>query len=381
VASTGTLVAIQLLPRLLLSSAAGVLADRWDRRLTMVGADLFRAVLLLAILLPAAGGPLWIVYVVALLEVSAAQLFLPAEGALLPAIVRNEGSLMAANSILTTSMAVTKLAGPPLGGLLFLKLGLAGSAVVDSASFLLSALGILAVRATARASASTPTVPEAQGGFLAELREGVTSIASDRLVKALVGTIAIVMISQGMLNAVMVPFVRGVLHFDAVQFGMIAAAQGVGSLLAALSSGALSRYLTSGKLVGVALLLASAFLTGFTFARSLALSAAFAFLLSAPMVVAAVWTETYYQQRIADRLLGRVLGVAENLAAAGILLGVVIASVMGVPFGPLGPVAVLLLGVGVLLVASALALLLLRHATTRPPPVVSEEPVAAVYAK
>jgi predicted MFS family arabinose efflux permease len=376
VVSTGALVAVELLPRLLLSSAAGVLVDRWDRRRIMVGADLFRALLLLALLLPAAGAPLWIIYVVAVLEVSAAQLFVPAEGSLLPSIVRHEGSLLAANSALSTSLAVTKLAGPPLGGLLFVTLGLGGSALVDSASFVLSALAILAIRPGRRASATERTEPTARTSFLDELRQGIAAIAGDRLVAALCLTLGVVMITQGLLETVVIPFVSGVLHFNAVQFGLIAGAQGLGSLLGALGSGALSRFLTSGRILGIALLLSGLFLAGFAFARSLPLSATFLFLFSAPMVVAAAWSETYYQQRVHDGVLGRVLGVAENVSAAGILIGVIVGALLG---GPLGPVAVLVLATCVLLVAAVLAFGSLREARTTPPISVAREGEAAAF--
>jgi predicted MFS family arabinose efflux permease len=379
VVSTGALVAVELLPRLLLSSAAGVLVDRWDRRSIMIGADLFRALLLLAILLPAAGAPLWIVYVVAVLEVSAAQLFLPAEGALLPSIVRHEGSLLAANSALSTSLAVSKLAGPPLGGLLFVTLGLGGSALVDSASFVLSALGILAIRPAGRAGAPVDTErtePAARSSFLSELREGIAAVAGDRLVAALCLTLGVVMITQGLLETVVIPFVSGVLHFNPLQFGLIAAAQGLGALLGALGSGVLSRFLTSGRILGLALLLSGLFLAGFAFARSLELSAAFLFLFSAPMVVAATWSETYYQQRVNDNVLGRVLGVAENVSAAGILIGVIVGALLG---GPLGPVAVLVLAAGVVLVSALLAFGSLREARTTSTISVGREGDAAAY--
>jgi predicted MFS family arabinose efflux permease len=359
VVSTGVLVAVELAPRLFISSVAGVLVDRWDRRWTMIGADLVRAVLLLGILLPLIGAPLWIVYAVALLEAAAAQLFLPAQGAMLPAIVRDERDLLAANSILTTFNATTRLVGPPLGGLLFVTLGLTGSVIADSASFLLSGLAIVAIRHT-RPDAD-PDEPAAQPAFIRELREGLRFIAGDPLIRALCLTLGIVMITQGLLDTVLVPFVSGVLHFGPVQLGVIAAAQGLGGLFGALGLGVISRRLTRGAVLGVALLLAGGFIGGFALARPLVLSAAFVFLLSVPMVVAAAWTETYFQQRVDGRLLGRVLGATETVSAAGILIGVVIAAVMG---GALGPVSVLLLAAGVLLVAGALSMVWLRNART-----------------
>jgi predicted MFS family arabinose efflux permease len=344
VVSTGGLVAAALVPRLLLSSAAGVLADRWSRRGVMIAADLFRTVLVLALLIPAAGGPLWVVYAVALMEAAAAQLFRPAQMALLPGVVADPGRLFAANSLLTTTVAVTTLVGPPLGGLLYGTLGLGAAAIVDSASFALSALGILAIGrepAVERAGGSG-TAPS---GFVSELVAGARHIAADRVLTALCSTLCAVMVVQGMLQTALVPFARGVLHFGAFEYGLIAATQGVGSLVGAFGSGAISRRLTSGRVLGAGLLLGGVFLFGFTLARSLPLNVALVLLFSVPIVVVSIWMQTCFQQRAENRVLGRVLGLTENASVFGLLAGVAAASLLGGPFG----VASVLMAAAVLL--------------------------------
>src|SRR5437879_12359298 len=78
IALSGALVTVDLLPRLIGSPIAGVLADRWDRKLTLIGADVFRAGVLLALVITATGGPIWLVFVVAVLEAAASQLFVAA---------------------------------------------------------------------------------------------------------------------------------------------------------------------------------------------------------------------------------------------------------------------------------------------------------------
>src|ERR1041385_914379 len=107
ISSTGALVAVQLLPRLVGSPLAGVLADRWNRRLTLVGADAFRAAVVLVLAVAPAGGPIWLVSAVALLEASASQLFVAADAALLPTIVRRE-NLLRANSLLSVGTSTIR---------------------------------------------------------------------------------------------------------------------------------------------------------------------------------------------------------------------------------------------------------------------------------
>ena len=74
-------------PQILLSSLAGVLADRRDRRLTMVFADLLLAAGLFPLLLVHDAGQVWVVYLVAFWEGAVEQFFTPAQAASVPHLV------------------------------------------------------------------------------------------------------------------------------------------------------------------------------------------------------------------------------------------------------------------------------------------------------
>jgi len=378
IALSGALVTVDLLPRLFAGPIAGVLADRWNRKFALIGADLFRAGVLLALLITAAGGPIWLVYVVAVLEGSASQLFVAAEGALLPNIVRGE-NLLRANSLMSVGNSTIRLVGPPLGGLLFALLGLTASAIVDSASFAVSASLLLAVRLPAAArQVSEPESGAARGmvsAFVRELADGARCLLTSRVFEALCVVLAAVMVAQGILETLLVPFVIDVLHYDATEFGILAAAQGLGGLLGALALSALSRHVTSGRVVGAALVLGGTFLVGFLVARPLAISAAMLFLVGVPMVVASAWVETYYQQKISNELLGRVLGLTGTVTSVGFLVGVVAASLFG---SRLGIVPVMLAAAAVLLATGVFAVAALWTArTTEPETATATSDVAA----
>src|SRR5947209_6081928 len=96
--ATGAMFIVETIPRLALGSLAGVFVDRWDRRWTMIVADLSRTVILLPLLLVHSHNALWLVYPVALLETTITQFFSPAFGALIPHFVE-EKDLTAANSL------------------------------------------------------------------------------------------------------------------------------------------------------------------------------------------------------------------------------------------------------------------------------------------
>ncbi|KPV48044.1 hypothetical protein SE17_40190, partial [Kouleothrix aurantiaca] len=66
-ATGGAFIALSL-PRLLFASLAGVFVDRWDRRRTMIIANLLSAAVLLLLLPVHAASQLWLVYAVAFLH-------------------------------------------------------------------------------------------------------------------------------------------------------------------------------------------------------------------------------------------------------------------------------------------------------------------------
>ena len=123
--ATGAMFAAETLPRLLFGSVAGVFVDRWDRKRTMIFADVSRAAILVLLLMVAAGGPLALIYAVVFVEASLSMLFIPAKNALVPNLVE-ERQLTAANSLNSMAEDVPTLIGPVLGGALFAVVGLNG---------------------------------------------------------------------------------------------------------------------------------------------------------------------------------------------------------------------------------------------------------------
>src|SRR5919199_1525059 len=100
--ATGAMLAARVVPRILLGSVAGVFVDRWDRRRTLVVANLLLAFGLLPLLAVDAVDRLWIVYLVAFAQATTAQFVLPAEGALLPRLLP-ESELVPANAMTALS--------------------------------------------------------------------------------------------------------------------------------------------------------------------------------------------------------------------------------------------------------------------------------------
>src|SRR5216683_6671187 len=178
VLATGVMFLVQALPGLFLGSLAGVFVDRWDRRWTMIASDLLRAGVLLFLLLVRSRDLVWIIYAVAFTEQLISLFFIPAKGAIIPNLVE-EQHLMAANSLNSTSDAITRLVGPPLGGALLALSGLSSVVLIDSASYLISGIMILLILMPSQSAESESEAgAEKQGETSQRQQTATTALAN-----------------------------------------------------------------------------------------------------------------------------------------------------------------------------------------------------------
>jgi MFS family permease len=145
-AKAGIVAFAGLVPFAAFGLLAGVAADRWNRKRLMIGADALRAVALTslgaAILLDRAA--FWQIALVAFVEGTGAAVFGAAQTGALRAVVPTR-QLPAAFGAQEARASAARLAGPPLGGVLF-ALGRAVPFVVDAFSYAFSILSLLLMR-------------------------------------------------------------------------------------------------------------------------------------------------------------------------------------------------------------------------------------------
>ncbi|GIV79142.1 MAG: MFS transporter [Litorilinea sp.] len=128
----------RFLPVFFMSPVAGVLADRYDRRLLMILADLLRAVTVLGFLFIRSPDQLWLLYLLTTVQFVLSSLYTPAHSALLPNIVAPD-ELVTANALDSFTWSSMLAIGSLLGGLAAAFLGVQAAFVLDALTFLLSA--------------------------------------------------------------------------------------------------------------------------------------------------------------------------------------------------------------------------------------------------
>lgn len=189
----GLIFAITFLPAALFGLAAGPLVDRWDRRRTMIYADVARAALVGAIPFAVAIG-LPAVYALAFASATVSLIFEPSRMALMPSIVSDD-ELMAANALDMTTMSVSELLGIGFGGALVATIGYQAAFWVDGVTFLISAGFVVAIGY--RAVANPNRRPLGFGTLWTDLRFGLDRIRRDGVLRGVAITYAAVALAGG----------------------------------------------------------------------------------------------------------------------------------------------------------------------------------------
>lgn len=248
----GLSVIASALPMLLLGPVAGVFVDRWDRKRTMIVADLLRALLVLLCLLVRTPDQVWIYYGVAFLMSCVSRFFFPAQNAVLPLIVSDANDLLAANGLMQIVQTAGLLIGPALAGF---SIGLWGERVafvVDSASFLVSAgaIVLMSVPRTTLGRRSARAAGGALTGVWAEMREGVTFLFRSPTMVGILLCMAIVQLGLGAINVLWVPFMRRTFGMGPEGLGAVDMAQGLGMVVGGLVLGFVAARFSRRSLAG-----------------------------------------------------------------------------------------------------------------------------------
>ncbi len=248
----GLAVISNALPMLVLGPVAGVFVDRWDRKRTMVVADVLRGLLVLLCLVVRTPDQVWIYYVVGFLMSCVSRFFFPSQNAVLPLIVPNRDDLLAANGLMQIVQTVGLLVGPALAGF---SIGLWGERVafvVNSVTFAVSAVAILTM--TVPRTTFGRRAVEGAGGELsavwAELREGVVYLFGNRVMVGVLLCMGTVQLGLGAINVLWVPFMQRTFGLGPEGLGAVDAAQGLGMVGGGLALGFVAARFSKRNLAG-----------------------------------------------------------------------------------------------------------------------------------
>jgi MFS family permease len=334
------------LPWLLFSLVGGAIADRADRRRTMVVVDAFRAVAiaLLGVALVADVESIALLLLVSFSLGTAETVFDNASQAILPSVVA-EGDLERANGRLEgTQIVANQFVGPPLGAWLF---GVAAASpfFLDALSFAAAAALVLSLHGSYRAERE-PAPTTIRG----DIRDGMRWLLRHRILRTLAVALGIVNLMGMAVMAVLVLYAQQVLHLDDGEFGLLLTAEAAGAVIGSAMAARLRDALGTGTVLTLAVTVAGgSFLVPALWSEPIPVALALA-LGGWGGLVWNVVTVSLRQSLVPDRLLGRVNSAYRMIGwgtmPVGALLGGLVADAFGLeaPFLVAGVVVLLLAG-------------------------------------
>jgi len=313
---------------------AGVYADRWNKRQTMLRADLARAGLigLLTVLsiLPSPVFPISVMIaaigVILALSTLAAQFFAPARFVLISEIVPAADQTRAAALAQATS-AVAIIVGPPMGALLLLSVGVQWALALNAASFALSYLVIRSVRVPEPAAAEPVRVGEPTGVGV-EFRAGLAVVLGNRVIRAMLIAAFLAMLGTGAINALDLYFVLENLKVNAGWFGTLEALFGGGILIGAWIGHRFAVRLSSERVFCAALLGYGAAVIGYSRTASLAVAIVLTVIFGVCLGALNTVAFPIILSSVPQRFLGRVMAVFNPANKLASLLSIGLSSLL-----------------------------------------------------
>lgn len=350
----GIVGAARVLPYVILSIPAGIVADRFDRRLVLLVTDVARGLIMLVLaVLQANHGPLVAIIALAILATCFSTFFGPTIGSYVPSLVTDETQLGPANSAWSSLDNLAFVIGPALAGLLIGIGGLTAAFLLNAASFGVIAVVLWRLPSAARSEpsveADTPPPPANDAAPALPLRPLAGLALIDVASGFAIGGISILTV------------ILATRQFGAGEdgTGYLNAAIGVGGLLGAIGSGlvVVRSRLTLPLIAGVVIFALG--LLGLGWSTALSVGFVMLAIASAGGLLVEVVSTTLLQRIVPARARGRAIGLIQTVGtlayASGAFALPILADRLGVgPVLAVTSVFVVIAGVlGVALVGTA----------------------------
>lgn len=326
-------VVLQRVPWVLFGLAAGVVADRFDRRRIMVAVALARGAVLAAL-------TALIVIDQATIGVTLAAMFLlgTAEAfadttatTLLPMVVEKDDLPIGNARIIAGMITVNQLAGPPIGAALF-------TAGAGSAFAVTAACSVAAAALAARIVLPPHgTVKAARQRAVHEVVEGVRWLWRHAAVRTLAVTVVTFNVTYGAAWSVLVLYADERLDAGDVGFGLLTSAIAVGGVLATGAYGWLTARVSLGNLMRAGLVIETLTHLALALVTALPLALGVMFAFGAHAFVWGTTSTSIRQREVPTALQGRVGSVYLLGVQGGLVLGSVVGGVVAGAWGVVAP--------------------------------------------
>ncbi|HEY7970450.1 MAG TPA: MFS transporter, partial [Candidatus Limnocylindrales bacterium] len=375
--------ALRALPYVILSIPAGYLADRVDRRLVLLGTDVFRGLCMLVMAwIVATDGPVALLVLLAVLATCSSTFFYPAIGAYIPNLVRDERELGPANSLWATLDNLGYIIGPALGGILVAVGGAVFAFLANAATFLVIVAVLWRLPPSSNvAHAAEPVASPVAGpdpGLVRDPQPALVAVGdpesaapiarpSPRIPLAPIGGLllvaAVLYAFDGGLGILTVVLATDVLGAGEAATGFLTAAVGIGGVIGGIVSGGLLLRRRLGPPLLIGAVVGAAALVLLSNATVLAAAMVGLGMYAFGYFLVDVVVTTLLQRVLPDAARGRGVGLLMTVGTLGEVVGSLALPVLVSTLGTaiLAPASLILVG------AAIVGLRLIGPAATRAP--------------
>ncbi len=345
------------LPTLLLSVPAGVLADRFDRRLLMMIGDGFSGLGILFILICMKSGSATFVQICIGVTVSAifSSLLEPAYRSTITDILTKE-EFSKANGLVSLAGSARYLVSPVIAGFLLTISDISLLLIIDICTFFVTIITTAIVRKGVKTSRSTDRQP-----FFASMKEGWQAVHGRKGVFLLIMVSSAITMFMGILQILERPMILS--FADSEILGIAESVCACGMLAAALILGIFGIKKGYVKVLKISFFLAGIFMIGMSLIENIIPICIFGFLFFAMLPIANNCMDYLARTNIPDELQGRAWGFIGFLSQLGYVVAYTVSGVAADGLGSLTGkgvgrgAAIMILISGILLAITALTLL------------------------
>jgi MFS family permease len=339
----GGVVACQIAPTLLIGPIAGVYADRWNRKRTIVMGTMLQGLLTLTLLGVSSSDQLPMIYLISFLVAACGTLILPAQEAILPSIVA-EHQVLKANSLIAIGGTAARFLGPAIAGLLLSIAPFSIAIIVDASTYIVMSVAIGFVTVSHVPSSLNKSI-------VASLRESILFLRSSTILLGVLLTWSMLMLASGAMEAILAVFVKETGGTDAM-FAFILSLQGVGLLIGGIATLAVSERLPANRIYQIGLIALGLTVTLLSFSSFPYMYVSIV-LVGVSMAITGVAEMTLFQELTPEPLRGRVLALDNYLVSIWLIIGVGGSALLSEYYGARN---VLILGGGICLLAAVLGI-------------------------
>ncbi|MEX1334451.1 MAG: MFS transporter [Candidatus Limnocylindrales bacterium] len=343
-AAASVILVLQMAPFLVATPIAGMLADRYDRRIMLAAANVARGVICIGLLFAVDAETVWIAFAVVGLLAFGAAFFEPTVSASLPNLVERE-DLPTANALIGSAWGTMVALGAAIGGVVTATVGREITFLLYPLLFFTSGALVWSVKRTMRAAheMGTGDAPRGIGGLVSTVTETVSLARRDHAVASLLLTKPTFGVTTGIVHMLAISS-DDIWGSGQLGVGILFAARGLGALVGPFAARTFAvddmRRLLRGISISFVI-----YLAGYAILPlSPVIWAAAVFVFIGHLGGGAQWTLSSFglQRTTPDRIRGRVFAVDFGLALAISSISTLTAGWLAGVIGPLPTLYVML---------------------------------------